>query len=179
MQDWNAVICVNERGFKRAFEVFGDFGEVKRTEFFNVLLMQAENLQDMLEALRARSLEQPQSLSFLARLVPVTQTFIFNAPDEFETKAQEIVLAWVPLLAHKSFHVRLRRRGFKGRLSSVDEEQFLDTVLLESLERSGTPGKIAFEKPDAVIAIETVGTWAGLSLWAREELEKYPFIRVS
>lgn len=179
MQKWNAVISVNETGFKRAFDVFGNFGEVKRTEFFNVLLMRAENPREMLEVLRARSLDRPDSLSFLARLVPVTQTFIFNAADEFENKAKEIVLTWAPQLANKSFHVRLRRRGFKGRLSSVDEERFLDTVLLESLEQNGTPGRIAFESPDAVIAIETVGTWAGLSLWTREELERYPFIRVS
>jgi tRNA(Ser,Leu) C12 N-acetylase TAN1 len=80
-------------------------------------------------------------------------------------------------LRGKSFHVRLHRRGFKGRLSSQNEEGFLDGVLLEALEQSGTPGRITFADPDAIIAVETVDGQAGLSLWTREEMQRYPFIR--
>lgn len=179
MKEWNAVISVNEHGFKRALEVFGDFGEVTRTEFFNVLVMRAENIEAMLERLRERSQRDPDSLSFLSRLVPVSHTFIFNSAEEFETKAKKIVLELAPKLAGKRFHVRIRRRGFKGRLSSPDEEKVLDTLLLQELEKSGSPGRIDFEDPDAVIGIETAGTWAGMSLWTREEMEKYPFVRVA
>jgi tRNA(Ser,Leu) C12 N-acetylase TAN1 len=178
MQEWNAVISVHEHGFKKALDVFGDFGEVKRTEFFNVLLMRAESPPEMLESLRTRMLERPESLSFLARLIPVTKAFIFTTAEEFEGKAREIVLTWAPRLAGKSFYVRIRRRGFKGRISSPDEERFLDTLLLEELEKAGTPGSISFEKPHAVVAIETVGHWAGLSLFTREDLETYPFIKL-
>ncbi len=178
MQEWNAVISVNERGFRKALDVFGDFGEVKRTEFFNVLLLRAENVPEMLENLRERALQDPESLSFLARLIPVTRIFVFNSAEEFESKTKELVPGWATQLAGKSFYVRVLRRGFKGRLSSLEEERSLDTLLLEALDRNGTPGRITFENPDAVIAIETIGTWAGLSLWTREDLEKYPFIRV-
>jgi tRNA(Ser,Leu) C12 N-acetylase TAN1 len=178
MQEWNAVISVNEHGYRKAIDVFNEFGDVKRTEFFNVLLLRAGNVQEMLETLRERALENPESLSFLARLIPVTHTFIFSSAGEFENKSKEIVLGWVPQLAGRSFFIRIRRRGFKGRLSSLDEERFLDTFLLEALEKSGSPGRIAFENPDAIIAIETIGTWAGMSLWNREEREKYPFVRV-
>ncbi len=179
MQDWNAVVSVPERGYRRALDVFGDFGEVRRTEFFNILLLRAEDPAGMLETLRARVLERPDSLSFLARLIPVTRTFIFHAAEEFETRAIEIVLQWVPVLAGKSFHVRIHRRGFKGRITSPDEERLLNTRLLEALDAAGTPGRITFNDPDAVIAIETAGTWAGLSIWSREDLERYPFIRIS
>ncbi len=179
MKEWNAVISVNEHGFKRALDVFGDFGEVRRTEFFNVLVMRAENIEAMLEKLRERSERDPGSLSFLSRLVPVTRTVIFNSAEEFETKAKKVVLEWALQLAGKRFHVRIRRRGFKGRLSSPDEEKLLDTLLLEELEKAGGPGRVDFEDPDAIIAIETTGTWAGLSLWTREDLQKYPFVRVA
>ncbi len=64
------------------------------------------------------------------------------------------------------------------KIMGIDEERFLDTALLESIEQRGAPGRIAFENPDAVIVIETVGT-SRLSFWTREELEKYPFMRVS
>ncbi len=179
MQEWNAVVSVHERGYRRALDVLGDFGEVRRTEFFNILLLRAEDPAGMLETLRVRALERPGSLSFLARLIPVTRTFIFHAAEEFETRAIEIVLQWVPVLAGKSFHVRIHRRGFKGRITSPDEEHLLNTKLLEALAVAGTPGRITFNNPDAVIAIETAGTWAGLSIWSREDLERYPFIRIS
>lgn len=179
MQEWNAVISVHEHGFKKAFDVFGDFGEVKRTEFFNVLLVRAANVGDMLGALRTRMLERPDSLSFLARLIPVTHAFIFNSAEEFEDKAKKIVVQWLPHLAGKRFFVRIHRRGFKGRLESPAVELVLDTLLLQELEKAGTPGKIDFEHPDSVIAVETVGHWAGMSYWTSEEMKQYPFIRIA
>ena len=84
----------------------------------------------------------------------------------------------MPELAQKSFHVRMHRRGFKGRLSSPEEERFLDDLLLTALEEVGTPGRISFDDPDATIAIETVGQRAGLSFWRRSDLERYPFLRI-
>ena len=45
----------------------------------------------------------------------------------------------LPILAGKNFHVRMHRRGFKGRISSHDEERFLDTILLEELGKIGNP----------------------------------------
>ena len=74
--------------------------------------------------------------------------------------------------------MRMRRRGFKGKLSSVTEEHFLDDVLLDAMEKKGSPGHITFDNPDFIIAVETVGQWAGLSLWKREDLEQYPFVRL-
>jgi tRNA(Ser,Leu) C12 N-acetylase TAN1 len=179
MQECNVIISVNERGFRRAFEVLAEFGPVRKTDFFNVLLMKVDNIQQFLENLRNRALEDPDYLSFLSRLIPVTRTFTYQTPEEFEMKAKEIVLTWGPELAGKSFHIRMRRRGFKGRLSSLDEEHHLDTVLLEYLEKAGKPGRITFEDPDAVIAVETAAQWAGLSLWRREDLQRYPFIRLN
>ena len=178
MQEWNALISVKEHGFRQALDVFGEFGEVKRTDFYSIILLRARDIAHMLELLRERSQKSPQSLAFLARLIPVTRAFIFNSPEEFEDHARSAVLGWAQQLPGKSFFVRIHRRGFKGRLSTMDEERALDTLLLEELEKTGTPGSIVFEDPDAVIAIETVGHWAGLSLFTREERARYPFVRV-
>ena len=35
----------------------------------------------------------------------------------------------------------MHRRGFKGRISSHDEERFLDKILLEELGKMGNPGR--------------------------------------
>jgi tRNA(Ser,Leu) C12 N-acetylase TAN1 len=113
----------------------------------------------------------------LSRVVPAERTFAFQSPEEFEANAREIALGWVPRLAGRSFHVRLHRRGFKGRLSTPAEERFLDDVLLQALQAAGTPGSLSFEDPDAVVAVETVGDRAGMSLWTRDELLRHPFLK--
>ena len=97
---------------------------------------------------------------------------------EPEAKAREASLTWIPDLAGKSFHVRMYRRGFKGQLSSQSEESFLDGILLDALNKIGKPGRITFENPDAIIALETIDSRAGLSLWTREDLQRYPFLRL-
>ncbi|MBZ0157454.1 MAG: hypothetical protein K8I29_14750 [Alphaproteobacteria bacterium] len=178
MQDWNVVLSVNERGFQEALRKLRIFGPVSKTRFFNVLVMRVDNVPYLLEALRAWNDEDPHFLSFLSRLIPVTRTFVFQTPAEFESRAREAVLEWAAALGGRSFHVRMHRRGFRGSLSSPDEERFLDRALLERLEQGGNPGRISFDSPDIIIALETVEQRAGLSLWTREELQRYPFIRL-
>ncbi len=178
MQEWNVVINLNERAARHAYRKLELFGRMRKTGFFNVLLMKVDDLPGMLETMRKWTLEDPLSLSFLSRIIPVTRTFIFQSPEEFEARAKEVVLQWSPALSGKGFHVRMRRRGFKGKLSSLDEEHFLDGILLETIEKAGVPGHIAFENPDAIIAVETIGPWAGLSFWGRDDLQKYPFIKL-
>ena len=87
-------------------------------------------------------------------MVPVTVTIVFQSREEFETRSKSVVTQWLPQLAGKSFHVRLHRRGFKGRLSSQATEQFLDRFILESLERRGTPGQVSLTGPEVIVAVE-------------------------
>ncbi|HEY5513490.1 MAG TPA: hypothetical protein VIK40_07590 [Geomonas sp.] len=178
MHDWNVVITVHEDGYNQARKILERYGRVERTDYFNILLMQIADYSPFLEALLQEAQRDPDSVSALARVMPVIVTFEFQTPAEFEDKARQAVRVWLPTLGGKSFHLRMHRRGFKGKLSSMDEERFLDTYLLEALEMAGTPGHIAFDDPDAVIALETVGQRAGLSLWTREELERYPLLHL-
>ena len=178
MHDWNLVVTVHEGSYVRACRLLETMGRVSKTEFFNVLVMQVADVRQTLDLLHQKFAEDPAISELLARVVPVTHTFTFQSPEIFETRARETVSDWVPNLANKSFHVRMRRRGFKGRMSSLDEERFLDELLLEALEKSGSPGRITFENPDYVVAVETIGTRAGLSLWSREELQHYQLVRL-
>jgi tRNA(Ser,Leu) C12 N-acetylase TAN1 len=178
MHDWNMVVTVHETGFIKACRLLETMGRVSKTEFFNVLVMQVEDVRQTLDLLHQKLVEDPDISGLLARVVPATHTFTFQSPEIFETRAREIVSDWIPALADKSFHVRMRRRGFKGRMSSMEEERFLDEFLLDALEKTGTPGHIAFDNPDYIIAVETIGTRAGLSLWSREELQRYRLVRL-
>jgi tRNA(Ser,Leu) C12 N-acetylase TAN1 len=140
--------------------------------------MKVDDITGMLETLRDLVTDDSRALPFLSRLIPVTEAFTFQSPEEFKSRAREMVLAWADKLRGKSFHVRILRRGFRRKLSSPEKERLLDAALLESLEKAGSHGRITFDDPDAVIAIETVGQRAGLSYWTREDLQRYPFIRL-
>ncbi|KAF0215912.1 MAG: hypothetical protein FD174_3922 [Geobacteraceae bacterium] len=178
MKEWNVVVTVHDGGYSKARQLLNRFGRVNKSDFFNILVMRTDDTRRFLESLREEIARAPEINLYLARVVPVIQTFTFQSPEEFDTKARVAVSAWIPTLAHKGFHVRMHRRGFKGKLSSMEEERFLDDYLLEALQLAGTPGHITFEEPDAVIALETIGPQAGLSLWTREELLRYPFLKL-
>jgi tRNA(Ser,Leu) C12 N-acetylase TAN1 len=176
--EWNVVIAVNVQGFAQAFGALSPFGSVRKTDFYNVLVMEVRDIVCMLEDLREKVAEHRDFLSFLSRLMPVTHAFRFETHEEFRRHAADTVLQWIPVLGGAAFHVRMHRRGFKGTMASPEEERFLDHVILEALEQAGTPGRVTFDDPDFIIAVETVGQRAGLSLWSREDLLRYPFVRL-
>jgi len=177
MKDWNVVVTVHERNMADALALLGDYGQVVRTEYFNVAAMKVADPRELMEKLREQAASDPGVLAVLARVVPAANTFNFQTPEDFEKKAKEIVVQWIPALAGKRFHVRMRRRGFKGRLSSMEEEKFLDSILLAALEETGSPGFIDFDNPDLIISVETIGQRAGLAIWTKEDLERYPFLQ--
>lgn len=178
MPEWNVVVSTYDRGYKHARQMLEEFGSVSRTDFYNVLTVQVADVPGMLEKLKERLATDEKARLSLARVAPVSASFTFQSPEEFENKAKESVLPWVPELVGRGFHVRVHRRGFKGRLSSQDEERFLDGFLLEQLQRAGTPGHITFDDPDAIIVLETIGQRAGLAIWRRADLQRYPFLKL-
>jgi tRNA(Ser,Leu) C12 N-acetylase TAN1 len=121
---------------------------------------------------------EPGILNDISRAVPLTDVFNFSTMEEFEAKAREIALSWTARLRASAFYVRLHRRGLKGELQTPKEERFLDEALLSALAQEGASGKIRFDDPDFVIDVETVGARAGMALWTREDLERYPFLKV-
>lgn len=175
--DWNVVVTVNEQ-FDRAEEELRALGSVARTEYFNVLVMEVEDRAAFLEDLESLGRMVPDLLGeCLARIEPAQHAFRFQSADEFEEKAAAVVRERAPELAGRSFHVRMHRRGFGDQLSSGEEERELAGIVYETLEEEGLeePG-VDFDDPDAVLVVETVSNRAGISLWTREDLERYPFL---
>ena len=178
MEYWNVVVTVHEGYYRKARELLEPLGSVRKTEFFNVLVMQVSDTTAAMEMLKTIMEKEPQARDAIARFVPVAQTFFFSSADEFAAKAQEAALTVVGDLEGKKFHARMRRRGFKKRISSIEAETSLDKLLLDELTKRGATGTISFTDPDAVIAIETVGQLGGLALFTREELARYPFLHL-
>ena len=113
----------------------------------------------------------------IGKAVPIEQTFSFHAED-FEEKLEGVLITYLPRLAGSRFHVRMERRGFKGRLNSLEIEQEMDRLLKERLVEAGKGCEIDFEDPDDILVVETVADWCGVSLITRDMKEKYPFIKV-
>ena len=176
---WNVVISVQEHGFNAVRSYLSDYGEIHQTEYFNLLAMRVENIEDFLEDMRANYVLGFTVLEHIGRIIPITHGFMFQTPEEFEQKAKATVEQWLNDLAGRHFFVRMHRRGFKGRLSSQDEERFLDSHILAQLEsKAKLPAKVDINHAERVIAIETLGQQAGLSYWTREQLERYPFLKL-
>jgi tRNA(Ser,Leu) C12 N-acetylase TAN1 len=178
MEDWNVVVSTRDGAFNQAMNCLRSFGTVHRTGLYNVVVMRVADVAEFLNALHERFQSDPRIRADCGRIVPVTATFSFQSPEDFEKQAADVARRWAAQLAGKKFHVRMHRRGFQGRLSSQHEEQFLDHVLLEELARTGQNGTITFDDPDFIIAVETVGNRAGLSLWSNDDLKRYPIVKL-
>lgn len=174
--DWNMTVTLSEPTFRIARRLLARWGQLRRTEYHNVAVMTVGDTAAFLQEFAAAVGESPGILNAMSHVVPFEHVFAFENAAEFEAKSREIVLSYVPQLAGKSFHVRLRRRGLKGIISTPEEERFLDDVLLGALAAAGTPGRIRFDDPDYVLLIETVAGSAGVVLWTSEDLKRYPFL---
>jgi tRNA(Ser,Leu) C12 N-acetylase TAN1 len=175
---WNVVATLSEDTFRDAVRLLGRWGKVKRTHFYNVLAMRVEDPAGFLRDFTAAVAESPGLLNTVSHVMPGQRMFDFATREEFEQKAREIVLVWVPDLRGASFYVRLHRRGYKGVLSSQPEERLLDEALLQALAEAGTPGRINFEDADKMIQIETIDGRAAVSLWTREDRQRCPFLGI-
>jgi tRNA(Ser,Leu) C12 N-acetylase TAN1 len=174
--DWNVVGTVYDGKLNAAVRLLRPYGEVARTDCWNVLAVQVEDVAEFMRAIESAIREDATIPNSVSRIVPLTYKFRFKSPEEFEEKARLLVDRWLAELKGKSFHVRIHRRGFKGRLSSQHEEQFLDHHLLERLAQEGAQGRLDFDDPDVIIAVKTLGQTAGLSLWTREQRQSFELL---
>lgn len=178
LPEGNVLLTVRQGGWRRARRLLCEFGEVARSGFPNALLMYVPDVRLVLERLCRQALHQPQVFDCLGRVVPVVVTFTFSSPEEFEGKAQEAAQALLADLSGRSFHVRMHRHGFKGQLSTHEAERKLGQWRREALAGVGTAAQIRFEDPHAILAVATLGNRAGLWFWTREDLRRYPCLRL-
>lgn len=177
MHDWNVVVSVRGTGrFKTARRYLKRLARVDATDYYNVLALAVDDPALFVETLRRDTALHPELGAALARVVPVSRTFRFQTPAEFEAQARHAAVTFAPQLAGKAFYVRMHRRGFRGALNSPAQERALDRLLAETLAAAGTPGEVRFADPDAVLVIETLGQWAGFGLITRAQRERYPFV---
>jgi len=178
MRDWNVVVTTREEGFEPAKAALRELGPVSGTDYFNVLVMRVADPGAFAERLLQWLEVNPLLTEWLGRVSPAQATFDFQTPQQLEEKAREAVTPWLERFRGCRFHVRMHRRGFKGRISSQAEERFLDGFLISAFPEEGERPEMDFDDPDLILDLETVGQRAGLALWTRQDLVRYPFLHL-
>ena len=173
----NVVVTTQPDEYRRASQLLERFGTVEPTDFFNVLLLTVADIDQFIGDFCDRAASDPRLLQAVSRVMPLHSVFDYDGVEDFEEEARQTALAFAGRLAGMAFHVRMHRRGLRHELSSQAEEKALDALLMAELERRGAPGRITFDDPDAILVIETVGNYAGMSLWNRDDLNRLPFLK--
>ena len=177
MHDWNVVVSVYQEGYRRVLRALRAFGPAEPSPYYNVLLVKADQPLALLDAIENRTEESTALYDAISRVAPAMRCFEFDSTAALVEKAKPVLAEWMPKLAGRSFHVRLHRRGGAHDLSTQDAERRLDDFILEAAAQAGTPAKVSFTDPDAVIAIDTIDGRAGAALWTREDLARHRLLR--
>src|SRR5512137_1754988 len=105
MEEWNAIVTARADRLPKARKGLRALGRVQRTSFYNVLTVTVDEPQSFLERFEQLLTEHPELAGAVAHVFPAQQSFDFSSLAEFESRAQDAALMWVPQLAGKTFHV--------------------------------------------------------------------------
>lgn len=179
IREWNVIVTAREEAYERTYTLLGRFSPIAKTGYINILVMRVDDFRDFFEKIMEEIGKDPGILRYvISRIAPVQQTFEFEEKDDLRKKGGEIVLGWLDRIENRSFHVRMHRRGLKGKMNSREEEELIGKAVTELLQSKDKRCTVDFEDPDLIIDIETLEHRAGISLWTREEMQKYPFLRL-
>lgn len=178
VKDWNVVATVRDELYPEAKQALRELAPVARTDYFNVLVLKVPDAREFAESLAVFWESNPGLKELFGRVTPLDRTFDFQTAAELEESIWKVAEPWLETLAGTRFHVRMHRRGFKGRLSSQEEEQLLDRWIRDALAGTGQQAEVTFDDPDFILDLETVGQRAGMSLWSRADLARYPFLHL-
>jgi tRNA(Ser,Leu) C12 N-acetylase TAN1 len=179
MKDWNIVVtsAAGGRRSQRLLQELRQLGEFSPTGFRSVYLGQVEDVGKFLDDLKEACELMPEIFGALGQVVPVEETHSFE-PGGFEEVARQAVLPYGERIGPRRFIVRVKRRGYKGLISSLEVEHQLADAVFAEIERLGFEPRIDFTDPDAVLAVEIFPNRFGLSLISRELKSRYPFIKI-
>ncbi|MGZ3567201.1 MAG: THUMP domain-containing protein [Thermodesulfobacteriota bacterium] len=177
MQEWNILATAFWGRGKDALRLLTPHGEFKGSGFKDVLQGYVEDVHLFLDMLELMRQENPDRMTSLSQILALERTFTFNLPD-FMDKLKETVLPYVEKVEGKKFYVRVKRRGHKGEMSSLEIEKEISSFIFEKLEEARKRAQVSFSDPDVIIMVETIANRAGVALVTREMREKYPLIKV-
>lgn len=173
MKRWNLLLTSfrGERDF--LLDELGNYeGEFKASEFRDVVIGYVDDIADFLNKIGE------DYISSLSRLIPLDRTFQFEKENFMKNLKKEIDFLTQKVREGDSFAVRCERRGFKNIFSSQQIEEEIGSYIWKQLEKRGVSPKVDLEDPDKLIAIELVGSKAGIAVIKKELRTENDLIRV-
>jgi tRNA(Ser,Leu) C12 N-acetylase TAN1 len=176
--DWNIIVTLKP-GAALRHEVLGAlarFGRFRRTAFRDVCMGCVEDLDALLEAIRAARAAGKPWAERIARVIPAETVLSFR-PETLQDLLKEAVTPLVARMSDGSFCVRLERRGLAGKLPSAELERAVAEHAHALAAAQGKSMRTDFSDPDFIIAAETLGEQCGLALLTRSLRERYAFVQ--
>jgi tRNA(Ser,Leu) C12 N-acetylase TAN1 len=177
VKDWNVIVTIYREGLQRALRALQDIGPTDSSPYHNVLVMKVDEPLKVLDTVERLTDARPALYDAIARVAPAMRSFQFQSTDAFEAAVNSTVLEWLPMLAGRSFHVRLHRRGPNLDLRTPDAERLFDDAIIAATARAGTPACISFTEPDVVVVIDTIENRAGIAIWTKDDLARHRLLR--
>ena len=177
MKEWNVVVTSHMNQGRRLLRELEPLGEFHLSGFREVIIGQVPDVGGFLEILKDYWERKPFFPHLLSTVVPLRMVFPFIL-ENLMPRLKEEALALGPEIGDAPFYARMKRRGHKGELSSLEVEQALDEFLKEELTARGQRCHIDFNQAEVILVVETIHNQCGLGLVTREMKERYPFIKV-
>lgn len=174
--DWNLVVTAHGGRRHDLVRALRPIVQLRRAGYSEVMVGRVDDVDACLGAIAARLENDPiLATEVLARVVPVERTFALAA--DVDGQLVEEVVTVTDALRDRSFHVRVERRGHRRILMSDQLERLLGGTLVETLKAKGATPTVTFKDPDAIVAIELIGTAAGIGLVTRAH-RQHRFVRL-
>ena len=169
--DWNVLLTSRKDEERALLKEVKELGIFRRTDFKGILVGKVKDVEKFMEEISRR---MPYSLS---RVIPIEEAFPVSVERLMETLRSRIERYADRINPGETFCIKFERRGFRGRISSMDVEMELGAHLSALLSRTGKDPKVELRDPDKLISIQMIGNLCGIGIIAKATRAKYSFVR--
>lgn len=174
---WNVVVTARSDCRRKLRRGLAPLIRLRRSGYRNVLTGWHDDPTAFLDALGERLDAKPYLRATISRLMTVEHTFSVD-PSIFSEQLEEQVEPLLERLTDKTFHVRLERRGHKGRINSKECEARLGGYIYDRLASRGFHPVVTFADPDVIVVVEIIDDRAGIRLLSRQDRQHQPLLKL-
>lgn len=175
---WNVILTTRNGRRRDVRMALRRLAPLSACGFRNLLIGQVDDFDAFLAAVGDLCEHQPFIRHWIGHIRPIERTFPIEI-ERFVEQLQEESQPLLDRLAGKTFHVRLDRRGHKGRIDTHAVERALGEHLYTSLTTRGLHPTVTFSDPDVVLTVDILRDVAGLALITRELRQRSPLIKIT
>src|SRR5947207_14296957 len=119
---WNMLVTAQEGFARDLLRELKRRGRFRWSTFRNVVIGSVEDQEAFLQSLVELLDQKPFVAAWLGKALPIDATFAVEV-DSFVADAEACLLSYIDQVGNRSFHVRVERRGPKGRLRTEELER--------------------------------------------------------